>query len=159
MAAPSMNALAEQVADQGVGSVFLYTHEAHPGENYPHLTSMEQKYEHARALRDELGVERPILLDALDGACHRTYGAMPNMSWIFTRSGVPIYKSDWTDSNSVANAIAYFTEVVKRRRNEERLVPFRVERLDYRTSDPEAFYRGLERNGPKAVREFRRSGM
>ncbi len=37
----------------------LYTHEAHPGENYPHLTSFEQKYRHAQALRDVLGVTRP----------------------------------------------------------------------------------------------------
>ena len=63
-----MNALAERFAEQGVGSIFLYTNEAHPGENYPHLTSMEQKYRHAGALRDIYGVTRPIMLDALDGA-------------------------------------------------------------------------------------------
>ena len=32
---------------------------------------------------------------------------MPNMSWILGRSGVPVYKADWTDSNSVENAIIY----------------------------------------------------
>ena len=72
-------------SQRGVGSVFLYTHEAHPGENYPHLTSLAQKLEHAKALRDVLDVTRPILVDALDGACHRAYGSMPNMSWIFNR--------------------------------------------------------------------------
>jgi hypothetical protein len=71
MAAPSMNAIAARFADQGVGSIFLYTNEAHPGERYPHLTSLEQKLRHARDLRDILGVRRPILVDALDGACHR----------------------------------------------------------------------------------------
>ncbi|HBY92375.1 MAG TPA: hypothetical protein DEP84_00185 [Chloroflexi bacterium] len=150
-----MNAIAERFARQGVGSIFLYTHEAHPGEYYPHLTSMEQKSRHARALRDVLGVTRPILLDSLDGACHRTYGSMPNMSWIFTRAGVPVYKSDWTDARSVANAVEFFVDVLDRRKSGERLAPFRVERLDFRTQDREAFYRGLERNGPKAVREYR----
>lgn len=154
-----MDAIAERTIDQDVGSIFLYTHEAHPGEIYPHLTSMEQKFEHARALRDELGVKRPILLDALDGACHRTYGSMPNMSWIFGRSGAPLYKADWTDSNSVENAIIYFLDVVRRRRERVRLAPFRVERLDFRTSDREAFFKGLERNGPKAVREFAAAGL
>jgi hypothetical protein len=157
MAAPSMNGIAERYAGQGVGSVFLYTHEAHPGENYPHLTTMEQKFRHAQALQEIFGVTRPILVDALDGACHRAYGSMPNMSWIFTRSGIPIYKSDWTDANSVENAIRYFLEVVDRRRSGERLAPFRVERLDFRNQDTEAFFRGLERNGPKAVREFRKA--
>jgi hypothetical protein len=150
-----MNALADRVAASDVGSVFLYTHEAHPGEHYPHLTSMEQKFRHAHALRDILGVARPIVLDALDGACHRAYGSMPNMTWIFARSGVPIYKSDWTDARSVANAIDYFLVIPDRRRAGERLAPFHVERLDYRNQDRDAFYKGLECDGPKAVREFR----
>ena len=154
-----MNELAEQYAEDGVGSYFLYTHEAHPGENYLHLTSMEQKYEHAHALRDVLGVSRPIVLDALDGACHRRYGSMPNMTWIFNRSGIPVYKGNWTDVNSVAAAIEYYFDVVNRRRSRERLVPFRVERLDYRTSDQEGFYAGLARNGPKAVEEFKTADL
>lgn len=152
-----MNAIAGQYASLGVGSIFIYTHEAHPGEFYPHLTSMEQKFRHAAALRDILGVTRPIFVDSLDGACHRTYGSMPNMSWIFSRSGVPVYKSDWSDSNSVQNAIEYFLQVSRRRREGERLAPFRVERLDYRIQDRSAFYACLERNGPKAVSEFRKA--
>jgi hypothetical protein len=155
MAAPSMNGIAQRVAPHGVGSVFLYTHEAHPGEFYPHHSSMAQKLRHARALRDRLGVTRPILVDALDGACHRAYGSMPNMSWIFAASGVPVYKSDWTDPASIVNAVEYFLNVVDRRRGGERLAPFHVERLDFRHQDREAFYAALERNGPKAVREYR----
>ena len=150
-----MNRLAERVADSDVGSIFIYTHEAHPGEHYPHLTSMEQKANHARDLRDKLGITRKILVDALDGACHRAYGSMPNMSWIFRSNLIPVYKSDWTDANSVANAIDYFLDVVRRRKNREPLAPFHVERLDYRNHDEEAFYKGLERNGSKAVEEFR----
>jgi hypothetical protein len=152
-----MNAIAERYAEGGVGSVFLYTNEAHPGEIYPHHTSMEQKLRHATALRDVLGVTRPILIDSLDGACHRAYGSMPNMTWIFNQAGTPIYKSDWSDSHSVENAVQYFLHVLDRRRNPERAVPFRVERLDYRIQDQGRFYAGLERNGPKAVTEFRQA--
>ena len=146
---------ADRYANQGIGSIFLYTNEVHPGEHYPHLASLEQKLRHARDLPDILGVRRPILVDALDGACHRAYRSMPNMTRIFNASGVPVYKSDWTDARSVENAVVYFLDVVARRRGRERLAPFRVERLDYRTQDQAAFYHGLERNGPKAVREFR----
>ncbi len=149
-----MNTLANRYAGKGVGSIFLYTHEAHPGEHWPHLTSMTQKLEHGKALRDVLGVTRPIVVDSLDGACHRSYGTMPNMTWIFTESGVPVYKSDWTDAHSVENAIQYCLEVVERRRDKVRLAAFRVERLDFRTADRAAFFAGLERNGPKAVKEF-----
>lgn len=155
MAAPSIDEIAERFSGQGVSSVFVYTHEAHPGEYYPHLTSMEQKFSHARDLRYVLGVGRPILVDSLYGACHRAYGSMPNMSWIFTSSGVPVYKSDWTDARSIENAIEYLLDVSERRRAKERLAPFRVERLDFRNHNRRAFFEGLERNGPKAVREFR----
>ena len=156
-----MNALAEQYASYNVGSIFLYTHEAHPGEYYPHLTSMDQKFRHAQALRDDLGVTRPILVDVLDGGCHRAYGSMPNMTWIFSRTGLPLYKSDWTDVHSVENTLTYLLHVSERRRGEdrERLAPFRVERVDFRKSDREAFYAGLARSGPKAVREFREAGF
>lgn len=152
-----MNAIADRYAAEGVGSIFLYTHEAHPGEIYPHLTSLAQKFKHAEALRDVLGVTRPILVDALDGACHRAYGSMPNMTWIFNRSGMVLYKSDWSDANSVENAIIYLLDVAQRRQERERLVPFRVERVDFRNSDREQFYEGLERSGPKAVDEFRKA--
>jgi hypothetical protein len=155
MAAPSMNKLYEKYTDQNIGSIFLYTHEAHPAEIYPHLTSMAQKFKHARDLRDVLKVTRPILIDSLDGACHRAYGSLPNMTWIFNKSGIPLYKSEWTDVNSVEETIDYLLRVGERRRNRERLAPFRVERIDYRIQDQEAFYKGLERNGPKAVTEFR----
>lgn len=155
MAAPSPDKLAERYAEYDAGSIFIYIHEAHPSENYPHLTSMDQKFRHARDLRDRLDVRRPILLDALEGDCHQAYGSMPNMTWIFNRSGIPIYKSNWTDARSVENAIEYFLEVSERRRSEERLASFQVERLDYRNQDRAAFFEALERNGPKAVREFR----
>ncbi len=150
-----MDDMAESMAERDVGSVFLYTHEAHPGEHYPHLTSMEQKFRHARELRDVLGVTRPILVDALDGACHRFLGSQPNMTWIFSGKGTPVYKAEWTDAQSVENAMDYFLDVKARREGRETLVPFRVERADYRTRDAEAFYKGLERNGPKAVSEYR----
>jgi hypothetical protein len=154
LAAPAMNAIADQFEPHGIGSIFIYTHEAHPGEYFPHLTSMEQKIRHAKALRNRLGVTRPILLDTLDGACHRAYGSMPNMTWIFNRAGIPIYKADWTDSSSIYNTLDYAIDVANRRRSKERLSPFRVERLDYHAADKHAFMEGLQRNGPKAVEEY-----
>ena len=149
-----MNAVADRFKDKGVGSIFLYTHEAHPGENYLHHTSMDMKFKHACDLRDVLGVTRPILVDSLDGAAHRAYGSMPNMSWIFTRAGKPVYKGDWSDSRSIETAVEYFVGMSESRRQGRRFAPFRVERLDMRTQNHEGFQRGLERNGPKAVREF-----
>ena len=55
------------------------------------------------------------------------------------------------------NAIIYFLDVTQRRQARERLAPFRVERVDFREQDREGFFRGLARNGPKAVEEFRKA--
>jgi hypothetical protein len=43
MAVPSMDGLAQELEPQKIVSIFVYTHEAHPGEYYPHHTSFEQK--------------------------------------------------------------------------------------------------------------------
>lgn len=152
-----MDAILDDYQQVGVASVFLYTHEAHPGEHYPHLTSIEQKFAHARALRDEYGVRRPILVDALAGDCHIAYGSMPNMAWIINGAGIPVYKADWTDAASVRNAVEYLLGVLTRKAEGEALAPFNVARLDYRTADRPRFYAGLERSGKKAVEEFRKA--
>lgn len=149
-----MNRLAERTAERGIGSYFVYTHEAHPGESFPHHTSIEQKIAHAETLRDQLGVERPILVDSLDGACHRAFGSMPNMTWILGRTGLVVYRSNWSDARSVANGLDYLFEVAERRRAGERLATFRVERLDYRDHDRHRFYEGLDRAGPSAAVEY-----
>ena len=63
-----------------VRSVFIYTREAHPGENYPHHTSMAQKRSHARAMKEALGFQRQMLIDDLEGTVHRRFGMLPNMT-------------------------------------------------------------------------------
>lgn len=151
-----MDAAAERFAGQGVGSIFLYTHEAHPGEHYPHLTSMEQKFRHALKLREVYGMERPILVDALDGACHRFYGGHPNMTWIINRTGTIHYKSNWTNASSVVDMLKYLLEDMPAQRKETGagMSPFIVERLEYRPQDREKFDAGLKRAGQKAIDEF-----
>ena len=71
MASAAMDEMATRYADRGVTSVFIYTREAHPGENLPHHTSMDLKRDHARAFRDECHVGRRILIDDLEGSVHQ----------------------------------------------------------------------------------------
>lgn len=154
-----MDELAEQHSQSDIRSIFLYTHEAHPGENIPHLTGMQQKFDHARQFKESVQLRRPIMLDSLDGACHRAYGSMPNMTWIFDRTGRVVYKAPWTAVRSVASALEYLEKTRELRSKGIRVAPLQIERMDYRFVDQEAFYRGLERNGPKALREFQEAGL
>jgi len=147
-----MDAIADEFAGRGVSSAFVYTREAHPAEHYGPHDSFETKLHHAKALRDELGVRRPIHVDDLSGTCHRAWGMLPNMSWIVLRGGTIGYKADWTDPADVAGALEELLDEL----GDPTKMPFYNERQRYRSVDREAFMKGLERAGPKAIADFTR---
>ena len=66
-----MEEMAARYAHRSVRSVFLYTREAHPGENFRHHTSIDDKRQNARAFKAEFNVKRQILLDDLKGTAHQ----------------------------------------------------------------------------------------
>jgi hypothetical protein len=126
--------------------------EAHPGEHLGPHESFEEKLAAARRLRDEIGIARPILVDDLAGTVHVEYGLRPNMSWVISRGGTIVYKAMWTSAARVAD----FLERPGAGRD-RRGAPFYSEQLEARDADRAGFYRGLERNGPRAVTEFARA--
>lgn len=148
-----MDAIADRHADRAVRSVFIYTREAHPGEEYRHHTTMDGKRANARALRAVVGIRRRILLDALDGPMHRAYGSLPNMTWIFGRGGLILYKSAWTDPEDVADSLGRALDGLARRVKGDKL-PFYSERLSWRVRDDDTFRELLTRCGPQAVSDF-----
>ncbi len=151
--AAAMDEVAQHYSKQGAAAVFIYTHEVHPGENYPHLTSLERKLQHARLLRDTMGMVRPILLDSLDGACHRAYGSMPNMTWIFNQLGMAVYKSSGTDVASITAAIEHLIHAREHQHSGEQLRTILVESLAFQTEDPESFQHALSESGNRALLE------
>jgi hypothetical protein len=81
---------------------------------------------------------------------HLAYGALPNMSWVLGRGGAILYKAMWTS----AARIGEFLERVAAQPLDLGHAPFFTEQLEVRRRDSQAFTRGLERNGPRAVAEF-----
>ncbi len=148
-----MNDIADRYADRAVSSIFIYTREAHPGETYRHHGTMEDKRHHAAVLRDEVGVTRPILLDDVAGTAHTAYGRLPNMTWIFGRGGLILYKSAWTDPVDVEDSLKHSLDGLERRVKGDKL-PFYSERLSWRVRDDDTFRAMLERCGPQAVSDF-----
>ena len=147
--------MADEYSDRGVQSVFLYVREAHPGELLPHHDIFDRKLAHAREFKRLFALRRPILVDDLAGTAHITFGRLPNMTYVLSSSHTVVYRSAWTDPPSIRAALDYLLGVQDRRRGGERLAPFYSELLAFRWIDDPAFYEGLERNGPKAVAEFR----
>ena len=139
--------------DRAVRSVFIYTHEAHPGENYRHHTSMDDKRANARAFVEHSGIKREMFLDDLKGTAHRTYGSLPNMTWIVGRGGFIHYKSTWTSTADVEDALVNVLDF-QENRIKHQWVPFYSERSAWSTRPSDKFRQGLERAGPQAVSDY-----
>jgi hypothetical protein len=78
---------------------------------------------------------------------------MPNMSWVLARGGTIVYKAEWTSAARIDD----FLERRQSQRAGSGASPFHTEQLELRSLDRDAFYRGLERNGPRAGAEFARA--
>lgn len=92
-----MDQLARDYADRA-HFLFIYVREAHPDDfpQWPEHKSMAQKFEQARIMREKHGTPRTIVVDDLEGAVHRQWGGMPNMSWIIDHTGRVFFKAGWT---------------------------------------------------------------
>lgn len=150
-----MERLADQYANRAVRSVFIYTREAHPGENYRHHRSMDDKRRNARAFVEHSKLRRQILLDDFEGAAHRAYGMLPNMTWIIGRGGMIHYKSAWTSETDVADALEGVLEF-QANRTKNQWVAFYSERSAWSRRDMNLFKAGLERAGPQAIADYER---
>jgi hypothetical protein len=75
------------------------------------------------------------------------------MSWVLGRGGQILYKAMWTSAARVGE----FLERTIASSADLRHARFHTEQLELRDRDQDAFYRGLERNGPRSVAEFHRA--
>ena len=148
--------MAKPFAEKGIAFVFVYTREAHPGENYPAHSSMEQKIVHARTFREQRRIERPILVDDLVGTGHLLYGDLPNMTYLIGRGGRVLFRSDWTDPPTIEMMLNYLLHVRERRRAGERVTGFYAEFAGFRVTDRAKFMETLKVAGPQAVDDFTR---
>jgi hypothetical protein len=137
--------------------VFIYTREAHPGENVPHHDSFERKLDCARLLAEEAGIGRDILVDDLGGTVHRAYGLMPNMTWVIGRGGRVAYKANWTSAANVEAFLGRFMASQAGLPPGTTAVMYETQQAEFRYTDRKLFMQHLLRNGPRAVAEFEKA--
>jgi hypothetical protein len=147
--------MAAKYADHGVSFVFVYTREAHPGERYPHLTSVAQKLQHARDMVARDRLTRPMLVDDLEGTVHHAYGRLPNMAYLVGGGGRVVYRASWTDAPNIELAL----DLLVRQRGERRAGtvhrPYYAEWQPNVAADRQTFVELLlETVGPRAVTEY-----
>jgi len=137
--------------------VFIYTREAHPGENVPCHESFERKLASAKLLPEEAGIGRDILVDDLDGTVHRAYGLMPNMTWVIGRGGRVAYKANWTSAANVEAFLARFLAAGSEHPPATMPVMYETQQTEFCYPDRKRFTEHLLRNGPRAAAEFERA--
>lgn len=93
-AMPSLKRLYAQCGDD-VTFVMLNVREAHPGENYPQPATMEEKTNHARALKDLYQLPWTVAVDDLDGTLNIAMDAKPNSAYLMDRDGKIVFRSVW----------------------------------------------------------------
>ena len=153
---PPLTELYRKYRDRGFEFFIVYSREAHPGENYPHHQSFEQKKEYAKTLRELDKVnEIPILLDDIEGSTHLAYGLLPNMVYLIDREGTVVYKSDWTDAHEIDGMCASLLRLDEMKAKQVPIIRQGVsERLHWIPMDPvqrESVYR---RSGVKAIQDY-----
>jgi len=147
--------MAKEFAPDGIQFIFLYTREAHPGDNKLHHTSMEQKLQYARDFVEMWDIERPMYVDDLDGPVHHAYGTLPNMTWIINRAGHVVYKADWTDKLTVRAAVEQLVAERDLQQAGTRITPYNVYWQPNRENPVVEFVGGLyDVPGQRAVTEF-----
>ena len=137
--------------------MFIYTREAHPGENVPHHDSFERKLACAKLLAEETGIGRDILVDDLAGTVHFAYGLMPNMTWVIGRGGRIAYKADWTSAANVEAFLERFLAARGEHPPGTMPVMYESQQAEFRYPDRKRFMQRLRRNGPRAVAEFEKA--
>lgn len=151
-----MEQLYREFCPRGVEFFTVYTREPHPGENYPHHTSYEQKLRHAADCRQQDGIAVPVIVDSINGEVHRAYGLLPNMVYIIDRRGRIFYRSQWTLHQEIRASLGELVLMESARARGERLRLVYSERLGLREAYEGTFERVLRRAGPQAMADYQR---
>ena len=142
-------------SDEDVESLFIYVREAHPGDELPPHKDMRDKVRAAELLRDEEGLEMPILVDDLNGKVHRKYSGQPNPTFLIDKSGRIAYRQLATNPSDLREAL---DELLERQgeRGVEHAVVHGGQSETMPALKPMVYaHRALERGGQKAISNFR----
>ena len=152
-----INQLYERFRGDDIEFLFVYVREAHPGEIIPAHSSIREKTEAARLLRDEEDMHMPILVDDLRGSIHRKYSRLPNPAFLIDRSGRVAFLSLWSKPEGLGHAIQELLEL-----QEERSVDHVIVSGGQDLAMPVPYsalyaYRALERGGKQSLSDFRQA--
>ena len=152
-AAPSVQELYDEFGDR-VDFIMLYVREAHPGEHFAQAETMEEKLEHARALKKFYDIQWTVAADNIDGDLNRALDPKPNSAFLMNNEGIILFRSLWAaDRDALHQALdaAAAGRVPERKQSEALIGP--VTRAMGQVQEV------MERSGPQAIRDLWRAGF
>ncbi len=152
-AAPSVQELYDEFGDR-VDFILLYVREAHPGEHFTQAETMEEKLEHARALKKFYDIQWTVAADNIDGDLNRALDPKPNSAFLMNNEGIILFRSLWAaDRDALRQALdaAAAGRVPERKQSEALIGPV--------TRAMGQVHEVMERSGPQAERDLWRAGF
>ncbi len=130
--------------------VDIFIRQAHPGELRGAYRSYEEKLEEAREYKREEGIEWPVLVDDFSGTAHRAYSReMADPVFLIDSAGHVAFYGMWTHPPTLKRAIDELLE-----RGGQGVVAGGIDRTPHLLASFVDGYRGLERGGKRALREY-----
>jgi peroxiredoxin len=152
-----INELYNHFRGDDIEFLFIYVREAHPGEVIPAHSSMREKTEAARLLRDEEDMQMPILVDDLRGSIHRKYSRLPNPSFLIDKSGRVAFLSLWSKPDAIEAAVQELLELQQERGVDHVIVSGGQDLSMPLPYSALSAYRALERGGKQSLNDFRQA--
>ncbi len=95
----------EQKYREQLNFAFVYTREAHPGENYGQAQTLREKVQYAQDLETFYGVSWPVLVDDLDGTLHRLLDTKQNSVHIVSKDGTILFRALFASDGAIEDAL------------------------------------------------------
>ncbi len=152
-AAPSVQELYDEFGDR-IDFIMLYVREAHPGEHFTQSETMEEKLEHARALKKFYDIQWTVAADNIDGDLHRALDPKPNAAFLINSEGIILFRSLWAaDQDALHQALDAATagRLPERKQSETLIGPV--------TRAMGQVQKVMKRGGPQAVSDLWRAGF
>ncbi len=151
-AAPGTERVRREFQDQDVEFLLVYTREAHPGENCPAHTTLEEKKGDATALVEREGVHSTVIIDDLEGSVHRAYGAQPNMLYLIDKKGRVAFRALWAEEVALRRSLTQLLD--RERKGQENVVGENLRIVLPMLHGMSEIPRVLGRAGPQAVEDY-----
>ena len=152
-AAPSVQELYDEFGER-IRFIMLYVREAHPGENFTQSETMDEKLEHARALKDFYDIHWTVAADNVDGDLHRALDPKPNSAYLTNNDGTILFRSLWaSDYGALSEAMdAAANQRTPETKQSTRMIGPVVRAMGH-------VQEAMTRSGPQAVRDLWRAGF